>query len=296
MKRDDRNAGFTLIELVVVIGIFVWVMATAYQILDTTIEADRQVNRNTRSGKIGEGILTRMRRDLQGVVWRSYGPEVFNGIDAGSGDDAHDEIHFLTTSAVPPSEDDEDLVVGAASSVGYVLKSTGNGNYTLFRRVKLDIGESPLDGGEYYEIYNRVRSLEIRYLGREDQWLDDWDASTELGALDNQNWNTFLPYEDHEKALEEAADQEALESGDPTAMTDGATPEEEEEEETEIPLPLPRAVEIVLVIAMGDERGDTVDAEGQLITERVSTIVPIICSEVLRVEDPAEALEDGTGK
>jgi len=294
-RCERRDGGFTLIELVVVIAIFGLVMSITYQILDSTIESERIVNRDTRSGKIGEGILTRMRRDLLGTIWRSFGPEVFRGVDGGSGEDAHDEIHFLTTSSVPPPEDDLEAVSAAVCSVGYVLKSTGDGNYTLFRRVKHEIRESPLDDGEYYEIYNRVRSLEIRYLGREEEWLDEWDASTELSALDNQNWDTFLPYQDHEKALEDAAALDATESGDPTAVADAAAAAEEDEDE-EIPLPLPRAVEIILVIAMGDERGDYVDHEGKLITERVSTIVPLICTEVLRVEDPEAALEDDPGQ
>jgi len=289
----SREGGFTLMELVVVIAIFGFVMSITYQILDTTIEAERRIHRDTRTGKVGEGILTLMRRDLTGAVWRSYGPEVFRGIDAGSGEDAHDEVHFLTTSAAPPAEDDVDAIPGATCAVGYVLKSTGDGNYTLFRRVKHEIRESPLDDGEYFEIYNRVRSLEIRYLGRESEWVDEWDASAELEALDNQNWDTFLPYEDHQQALEDAEALAAAESGDPNAVAGAA---DEDEEEEEIPLPIPRAVEIVLVIALGDERGESLDNEGKLITERVSTIVPIVSSEVLRVEDPEAALEDESAR
>jgi hypothetical protein len=280
-------------ELVVVIAIFGFVMSITYQILDTTIEAERRIHRDTRSGKIGEGILTRMRQDLTGAGWRGLGPQVFRGIDAGSGEDAHDEVHFLTTSAVPPPQDDLEAVSGAYCSVGYVLKSTGDGNYTLFRRVKHEIRDSPLDDGDYFELYNRVRSLEIRYLGLENEWIDEWDLSAELEALDNQNWDTFLPYEDHRKALEDAEALAAAESGDPNEVANAA---EEPEEEEEIPLPVPRAVEIVLVIALGDERGESLDNEGKLITERVSTIVPLICSEVLRVEDPEAALEDDTAK
>jgi type II secretion system protein J len=287
---NDHRAGFTLLELVLVVGIFGMVMSMAYQILSTTLEADRRVNRNTRTGKIGEGILTQMRRDVLGTVWRSLGPEVFRGIDGGSGDGAEDELHFLTTSTVPDSPDQFDNWSGAVASVGYVLKPTGDGNYTLFRRVKWEIQDSPLDDGQYYEVYNRVRSLEINYLGREEEWLDEWDKSSELEALENQNWDTFIPYRDDLTALEEQDALDAAEGGD--LIEPGSDDPALEEEEPEIPLPVPRAVEIILTIAVGDERGEFLDHEGEILLERVSTIVPIICSEVLRVEDPAAVLDD----
>ncbi len=284
MKR--RNGGFTLIELVVVVGMFGLLMSMTYQILTTTIEAERRVNRDTRTGKIGEGILTQMRRDLQGVIWRNLGPQVFRGVDGGSGEGAEDEVHFLTTSPVPEPDDVIDEWTGSVSSVGYVLKSTGDGNYTLFRRVQWETRDSPLEDGQYYEIYNRVRGLEINYLDREGEWADEWDKSAELEALENQNWDTFLPYRDAKKAAADAAAQLAGEEGDPSLLIDDET-----EEEEEIPLPIPRAVQIILTISVGDERGAYLDNEGNPILERVSTIVPLICAEVLRVEDPAESAQ-----
>jgi type II secretion system protein J len=100
-RGPRRQAGFTLIELIVVIGIFGSVMAICYSILDSTMRADQRITRNTRSGKVGQGIIQQIRRDLQGAVWRSYGPEVFIGIDGGEAEGAADELHFLTTAPVP---------------------------------------------------------------------------------------------------------------------------------------------------------------------------------------------------
>ena len=76
----------------------------------------------------------------------------------------------------------------------------------------------------------------------------------------------------------------AAESADPDALLN----DEDEEEEEEIPLPIPRAVEIILHLGIGDERGLYMNEDDEPILERVSTIVPIICSEVLRVEDPED--------
>ena len=91
--------GFTLIELIVVLGIFTIVMSMCYTILDTTLEADRRIKRATLTGKVGESILSQMRRDLQGVAWRGLGTDVFRGEDSGQEENAEDSIDFITIHA-----------------------------------------------------------------------------------------------------------------------------------------------------------------------------------------------------
>ena len=94
----------------------------------------------------------------------------------------------------------------------------------------------------------------------------------------------------HHGAISAALAEEAEESGDPSILEDDDDLDEEEEP---LPLPIPKAVEIILTIAVGDERGEYKDANGDPLLEEVSTIVPILCSEILRVEDPVEAAEEG---
>ena len=283
-QRDRHQAGFTLLELVITIGIFGMVMSIAYQILSSTIAAEERITKDNRSGKIGQGILQQIRRDLQGAVWRGCGPNVFVGIDNGSGDDATDEIHFLTTAPVPRPEDEDEFIASEVASVGYVMKQGDDGYNILFRRVKTDLGDNPLEDGEYYEIYSLVRGLEFHYLDREEEWKDDWESAPRLEELENENLNTFLPFYDEQEARAEQDALDAAESADPDALLN----DEDEEEEEEIPLPIPRAVEIILHLGIGDERGLYMNEDDEPILERVSTIVPIICSEVLRVEDPED--------
>lgn len=284
MRRD----GFTLLELVVVVGIFGFVMSMAYTILDTTLKAERRVTRNTRTGKVGDGILTLMRRDLQGAIWRGLGSEVFRGIDGGAGDAAEDEVHFLTTAEVPSPDDDPEWS-GSVAAVGYVLRPGEDGLKTLFRRVKWDLSYAPLDDGEYFEIYTRVQGMEIRYLDREREWREEWDSIPELEVLLNENRGTFTPFADERRAAEEEAalDDDLADEVDPPI----GAPIDGEEEPEAIPLPIPRAVEIVLYIAVGDERELYTGDDGERLIERVSTIVPLLSAEILRVEDPT-ALDD----
>lgn len=280
-----RTRGFTLIELILVIGIFGMVMSMCYQILSSTLEADRRIHKTTLSGKIGEAIISQIRRDLQGAVWRSLGLDVFRGSDGGQEDSAEDSLDFLTTAPVPRPPEDLDSWTGEIAGVGYRLASGDEGNNILFRRVQWNLDEDPLDAGTYYPIYDKVQAMEIRYLDELGEWIDDWDARE---FLPEEN-ETYFPFIDEEERLAEEAeeqDEEISDAGD--VPIDPLTGEMITEELP--PLPLPRAVEVILYLRLGDERGLLLDEFGEPLVERVSTIVPLLCSDMLVVEDPAEAL------
>ncbi len=251
-----RRGGFTLIEVVLVTAIFGMVLMVAYQILELTLRADERVTRNTRSGKIGQAILTIISRDLQGAVYRGLGPEVFQGLDGGELEDAEDSMHFITTAPVPEPMDDNEWT-GELASVGYVLAQGPDAGKVLFRRVKWNIQDQPLEEGSYTPIYERVRGFSLRFLDEENEWQDAWNAEERMPE----------PTVEGDEPDEDSQDEDNGES--------------EEEEE---PLILPRAVEIVLYLYLGDEKGLVKDDKGDPITERYSTVVPILVSETLDLD------------
>ena len=76
---QQQQGGFSLLELIIVLGIFGLVLSMAYQILLTTLDAEQQVTRMTRNGKVGQAIMTMIRRDLQSIAYHGLGREVFLG-------------------------------------------------------------------------------------------------------------------------------------------------------------------------------------------------------------------------
>ncbi len=266
-----RCTAFTLIEVVLVTAILGMVLVSAYQILLITFQADERVTRNTQSGKIGSAILTILRRDLQGAVFQGLGAEVFLGVDGGEGEDAEDAVHFITTAPVPAPPDDEGEWAGDFASVGYLLANGEDEGKVLFRRVKWNIHDQPLDGGHHYPIYERVQSLSLRYLDGEGEWQESWNAEDRMPEP--------IP-------LGEDEEGEGTETG---AEEDDADTEEEEA------LILPRAVEIVLFIYLGDEKGLLRDDHGEPQTERYSTVVPILVSEWLDLEEETLELPEEGG-
>ena len=308
--------GFTLIELIVVLGIFTIVMSMAYTILDTTLIADRRIQKATLTGKVGEAILGQMRRDLQGVVWRGLGSEVFRGENHGSEDDSEDSIDFLTTSPVPPPDDDTSDWTGEVSSIGYALRPGEDGDLILFRRIAWDLNNDPLDSGERSAIYDRVKALDIEYLNELGEWSTEWDAST---LLPEENLTDF-PYLDEREALAQLEEEELAAANASAAASTGsgsgsglegvastgsnaplqpgdidpATGEVILEEP--LPLPRPRAVRIVLYLHYSDESGQILNEDQTPYEEVFSTIIPLLVSDQILVEDPENALlDDGSG-
>ncbi|HIG05591.1 MAG TPA: prepilin-type N-terminal cleavage/methylation domain-containing protein [Planctomycetes bacterium] len=303
--------GFTLIELIVVLGIFTIVMSMCYTILDTTLEADRRIKRATLTGKVGESILSQMRRDLQGVAWRGLGSDVFRGEDSGQDENAEDSIDFITTSPVGEPSEDTPNWTGELSSIGYALRPGKDGDSVLFRRVSWDLTEDPFDSGDRSPIYDRVLALDFEYLGEEGEWTQDWDAST---LLPEQNLTDF-PYLDERAAIAAMEAEEASSSTSAAAASEGeggssaetgsatgsvlqpgdidpATGEVIVEEP--LPRPLPRAVRIVLFLHYSDEQGQILNDDGSPLEEVFSTIVPLLAADQILVEDPESVLLEGS--
>ncbi len=292
-----KTEGFTLIELVVVLGIFGLVMLASYSILETTIEADRRVHEATLTGKVGEAILNQMRRDLQGTIWRGLGENIFRGESRGEEDNAEDTIDFLTTSPVPEPDETIPSYTGEVSSVGYALKAGDDGDFTLFRRVAWDMDVDPLDTGDRTAIYDRVKALDFRFLDAENNWVDDWDSSNLLPEVNDSDF----PFLDEEERI--AAEEAELAADNPanTATTtanaskaaniDPATGEPIPEEP--LPIPIPKAVEVVIYLHYGDERGRILDASGNPLMEVFSTVIPLIVTDQLLLPDPEQLLTEG---
>ena len=294
MPRNTE--GFTLIELVVVLGIFGLVMLASYSILETTIEADRRVHEATLTGKVGEAILNQMRRDLQGTIWRGLGDDIFRGESRGEEENAEDTIDFLTTSPVPEPNETIPSYTGEVSSVGYALKAGDDGDFTLFRRVAWDMDVDPLDTGDRTAIYDRVKALDFRFLDAENNWVNDWDSSNLLPEMNDSDF----PFLDEEERI--AAEEAALAADDPAnaagvanvASADNIDPATGEPiPEEPLPIPIPKAVEVVIYLHYGDERGRILDASGEPLMEVFSTVIPLIVTDQLLLPDPDLELTEG---
>ncbi|MBI4586207.1 MAG: prepilin-type N-terminal cleavage/methylation domain-containing protein [Planctomycetes bacterium] len=309
-RRASRRRGFTLVEIVVALTLLATVLTLSYQILTNILETERVVARLSTPEKIGQGILSMLRRDLLGTVYRNQGERVFQVFDNGMGNRARDELQYLTT--VSPilletlSGQLERGGTDAATSEGYasttavywVLRDTPNarasGAMTLFRQESVNFhGVDPFSsGGLNYEVYDKVVGFSVEcFDGFE--WFPTWDSQTRLNLeaeeLAAQAESTGAAGSNLNRASAPVTSGQA--PADPAAMS---APEEEEDQVLP-PAAVPVAVRISITILAGDEKGAYTDASGTGAFKEFtySTIIPVLTA--LRIPLTRDEEDQGAG-
>ncbi len=293
-RRAKHRRGFTLVEVVVALTLLATILTLSYQILTNILETERVVARLSTPEKIGQGILSMLRRDLLGVVYRNQGERVFQVFDNGLGNRARDELQYLTT--VSPilletlSGQLERGGTDAASSEGYAsttavywyLRDTPNarasGAMTLFRQESVNFhGADPFSsGGLNFEVYDKVVGFSVECFDNF-EWFPVWDSQTRLNLeaeeLAAKAESTGAAGSNLNRASSPVTSGQA--PADPAAMS---LPSDEEEDQVLPPAAVPVAVRISVTILAGDEKGAYTDASGTGAFKEFtySTIIPIL--------------------
>lgn len=178
----DRRRGFTLVELMLAILIMAIMMSIIYGVVVSTVSAAKRVEEITAASEVGPAILTRLRADLEAAFLPKEG-EFFVGVKKpGAGND-RDRIDFISSDVAYGAENDvEEPRFHSINEIGYqVLESRKDpGLGILYRREDFFIDSDPLKGGRLTQLYDRVRSLSIRYYdGKE--WRPDWSSKAQKG-------------------------------------------------------------------------------------------------------------------
>ena len=291
--KGDLQEGFTLMEIVIVMAMLVVVLVTAYNIFLNCIETEKKIEELSVPEKVGEGILTLMRRDLAGAVFKgcteALDNQVFVGLDNPGQDGDADSIYFVTT--VDPTPREENLAdpedIRTLTVVGYRLEANQNSAaYTLYRKEIVEFGRQDITNapGLNYNVYDKVKSLNIEFFDGY-EWFTDWDS---VAAIEEQ-----LRLQQQE--------QDDLRGGTnsniPTVNPAAAEGDEEllgEVQQQAAPIPTAVRVTLEIYSGTGDELNER---NGQPVVRKFTTLVPLLASKrlALPIEDEALAGEGGAG-
>jgi prepilin-type N-terminal cleavage/methylation domain-containing protein len=185
-----RQAGFTLIEVLLAIGITATVMLTVGTTFHIMLNARDVVDDLAESSEAGPRILNLIERDLRGLwTYNVRNNAVFKGVMADvNGRDA-DRINFLTTTDSVGQVLDLNNVPHKTTlcEVGYWFKPNQRLRdvFELWRRedpmVDNDLTTQASEG-TFQLVHDRIKSFRVRYyetLGFEAEELFEWDSSKE---------------------------------------------------------------------------------------------------------------------
>lgn len=284
------------------------VLVMSYQILSNVLETERVVAKLSTPEKIGQGILTLVRKDLMGAVYQNMGERVFQVIDGGEGNWARDELQFFTTVAtINPDNlagnqtDVEEALYDVpeestnVTAVHWFLQEsnarTETQLFTLFRRENNLFGaEDPFStgGGIAYEVYDKVRGFSVEVFDGY-EWQVAWESQMNL------------QFEAERQAEEEASggtsNLQGVAAGagvDPDSLAGTESDLATLQEQLEPPAAIPVAVRISVTFLAGDEKGAYVQDEstsGEFEEFTYTTIVRILTSMrvPLELEDNLES-------
>lgn len=188
--RREAAAGFTLIEVLLAIGITATVMLTVGTTFHIMLNARDVVDDLAESSEAGPRILKLIERDLRGLwTYNVRNNAVFRGVQADvNGRDA-DRMSFLTTTDSVGTVQDLESNAHRTTlcEVGYLFKPNPRFRevFELWRREDPMVDDDLTtqgDQGTFQLVYDRIKSFRVRYfdtLGWEAEELFEWDSAKE---------------------------------------------------------------------------------------------------------------------
>jgi len=171
IRRHAR--GFTLIEMVLAVTLFSFLMSSYYVVFIRVVELEEYARNQRAFASIGPAVLDLMEDDLLSLYTHPREPKAFpfRGSDNSLGGEPADRLDFVARRASIHQEEffgNDNWVRSPINEVGYRLARGGNeyGDVRrLFRREHYYVDETPLQGGDYFEIYDRVVAFDLAYAG-----------------------------------------------------------------------------------------------------------------------------------
>ncbi len=181
-----RTAGFTLMEVLVALGIMSLVMLVLYTSLNASLEARDKLETESKVARLGPEILDQIEADLRRLwIWDIRDDAVFKGESRTINGESADTLSLLTTvDSTVTRRVGEREVSADVCETGYRLRRNPAlpDVLELWRRQSFHVDEKPLDDGVYELLHDRVVSFQVRYYASVDRWAEElpsWDS----GAL-----------------------------------------------------------------------------------------------------------------
>ena len=231
-----RRRGFTLLEILVATALFALLMGAYYSTF-TDVLILEEYARNQRSfATVGPAVLDLIEDDVLSMHTHpvELGAYPFRGEDDALESEAADSLSFVAQRASIAQQEFFGRGSWTRSPINEVGYRLGRGNMTLgnvrrlYRRESYYLDESPLAGGDYYEVYDRIVSFDVTYAGYRAE--EETRESTE--TLGKRQLDRFESWDSEErKALPSAIIVTLV--IEPPQLTQGVTEDEERVEGTD---------------------------------------------------------------
>ncbi len=168
-----RQRGFTLVEVVVAITLLSLLLVGVYTVAVGTMKAKRRIDQSAAIYTAGPAILDLVERDFRSAYF--YGVKDMKALKAQRESVSGTEctiLDLVTTVRSRNAVEVEDREVRAdVTEIGYRLRGSDDnpGCLELYRREQFFFDDDLLRGGDYYLVYDRVKSFTVDFFEQEEQ-------------------------------------------------------------------------------------------------------------------------------
>ncbi len=168
--------GFTLLEVVISVGILAVILAIVYNTFNSSMKALTAMETRGDAYAQARIVLNRMSEEIGSIYLSETNPNTGTGLlgeDEDEGDLPFDSLHFTSLSHLRWIKDSKESEL---CEIGYYLeKDDETGESFLFRREDWNVDGNLEEGGRPLELAEGVDGINFRYYDG-DEWVDDWDS------------------------------------------------------------------------------------------------------------------------
>ena len=184
-SRFSASAGFTLVEVLLAVGILALISVSIFQSMSLSIQAKKNVTALNERYHEGRQVMRRITRELRMAFLRAQPPEEMTEespavITRMEGEE--NEIYFPTTAHIRTRAEGKE---SDQSEIHYFLKppdyNTPYRSPTLFRRESRRVDHRPDRGGQTWPVIDGVKKFTLEYWDDQkeigdDAWQRSWDS------------------------------------------------------------------------------------------------------------------------
>jgi prepilin-type N-terminal cleavage/methylation domain-containing protein len=188
----NECSGFTLVEVLVTLGLLALVMAMVYGSLWSTVDGITRIEGRTDREQAARILLEMMNRELRSALLTSDDERLyFLGQDGTANDLPADRLTWVQAAHLKLHPD---LLETETAEVSYWLESDADGNVFLYRREDASRDGDPEAGGGIYRLSDAVVGLDFEFYGPQG-WTHEWDSRRNKVLPRVVQISLFLPAE-----------------------------------------------------------------------------------------------------
>lgn len=171
--------GFTLLEIIISIGILAVILTTIYGAFNSSMRAFTVMENPGDAYGQARLVLNRMSEEIGSIYFAGKNPNTgLLGEDRDEDDLPFDSLHFTSLSHIRWVKDSRESEL---CEIGYYLETDREREKTfLFRREDWNVDGALEEGGITLELAEGIDGLNFRYYDGE-EWVDDWDSKGRNG-------------------------------------------------------------------------------------------------------------------